>query len=73
MSENEIKNGKESTIDIDEIIEKGKQGKLSDSDLEIVEEEMDFDLDSIDKLYDAIEDGGLTTIPPAPFVTEPSP
>ncbi|MBR6679926.1 MAG: hypothetical protein IKL59_01565, partial [Clostridia bacterium] len=58
MSENEIKNGKESTIDIDEIIEKGKQGKLSDSDLEIVEEEMDFDLDSIDKLYDAIEDGG---------------
>ena len=58
MSENEIKIGKETSIDIEEIIEKGKQGKLSDSDLEIVEEEMDFDLDSIDKLYDAIEDGG---------------
>ena len=58
MTENEIKNSKESAIDFDEIIEKGKQGKLSDSDLEIVEEEMDFDLDSIDKLYDAIEDGG---------------
>ena len=58
MSENEIKLGKETNIDIEEIIEKGKQGKLSDSDLEIVEEEMDFDLDSIDKLYDAIEDGG---------------
>jgi hypothetical protein len=53
MTENEIKNSKESAIDFDEIIEKGKQGKLSDSDLEIVEEEMDFDLDSIDKLYDA--------------------
>ena len=58
MSENEIKLGKETNIDIEEIIEKGKQGKLSDSDLEIVEEEMDFDLDSIDKLYAAIEDGG---------------
>ena len=58
MSENEIKNGKESLIDLDEIIEKGKQGKLSDSDLESVEEEMEFDLDSIDKLYDAIEDNG---------------
>ena len=58
MSENEIKLGQETNRDIEEIIEKGKQGKLSDSDLEIVEEEMDFDLDSIDKLYAAIEDGG---------------
>ena len=58
MLDNELKSGKETSIDLEEIIEKGKQGKLSDSDLEIVEEEMDFDIESIDKFYDAIEDGG---------------
>ena len=53
---NEIKtlNEKEE-IDIDEIIEKGKQGKLSDHDFDKVVEE----IDDLDTFYDALEDNGI--------------
>ena len=42
------------------LIEKGKNGSLSASDLDEAIEEMDFDADSIDKLYEALEDHGIS-------------
>ena len=59
MTENEIKQEKEKSIDLEGLIEKGKQGKLSNDDLEEVVEEMDFDIDSLDKLYDTLENNGI--------------
>ncbi len=60
MTEHEIKLENDKSIDLGEIIEKGKQGKLSNDDLEEVVEEMDFDIDSLDKLYDTLENNGIT-------------
>ncbi len=42
------------------LIEKGKCGKLSADDLDEAIEEMDFDVDSIDKLYETLEDNGIS-------------
>lgn len=42
------------------LIEKGKNGSLSASDLDEALEEMDFDVDSIDKLYETLEDHGIS-------------
>ena len=60
MTEHELKLVNEKSIDLDQLIEKGKQGKLSSSDLEEVVEEMDFDIESLDKLYDTLENNGIT-------------
>ena len=55
MQNNEIKNNNEKAeIDLEEIIEKGKQGKLMDNDLDRAVEEID-----LDKLYDTLEDNGI--------------
>ena len=51
---------KEKKVDINELIEKGKKGNLSSSDLECVIEELDFDMDSLDKLYETLEDHGIS-------------
>ncbi|MBR0449545.1 MAG: hypothetical protein IIX30_01875, partial [Clostridia bacterium] len=54
MAVNEkMENGKPE-VDIEEIIEKGKQGKLSDNDYEMVAEEM-----GLDRFYDTLEDNGI--------------
>ena len=45
---------------IESLIEKGKKGKLTGDDLEEVVEEMDFDIESLDKLYDTLESNGIT-------------
>ena len=45
MTEHELKLDNQKTIDLDSLIEKGKQGKLSSNDLEEVVEEMDFDIE----------------------------
>ena len=50
---------KEKKLDINELIEKGKKGKLSSSDLEYAIEELDFDMDSLDKLIETLEDNGI--------------
>ncbi|MBQ8331707.1 MAG: RNA polymerase sigma factor RpoD [Clostridia bacterium] len=60
MTEHEIKLDNEKSIDLGNLIEKGKQGTLSNDDLEEVVEEMDFDIDSLDKLYDTLENNGIT-------------
>ena len=46
-------------VDVNLLIEKGKSGKLSVTDLDEAIEEMDFDADSIDKLYETLEDNGI--------------
>ena len=46
-------------IDIDELIEKSKKEGLSSIDLDEAMEEMDFDMDTLDKLYESLEDNGI--------------
>ena len=50
---------KKKKVDMEGLIEKGKKGKLSASDLDEAIEEMDFDADSLDKLYETLEDNGI--------------
>ena len=60
MAEHELKLDNDKMIDLEPLIKKGKQGKLSHNDLEEVVEEMDFDIESLDKLYDTLENNGIT-------------
>ena len=55
----EEKTESEKKHSVDSLIEKGKKGKLSADDLDEAIEEMDFDVDSIDKLYETLEDNGI--------------
>jgi RNA polymerase primary sigma factor len=50
---------KKSEMTVDSLIEKGKRGKLSASDLDDAMEEMNFDVDQIDRLYEELEDNGI--------------
>ncbi|MBQ9802286.1 MAG: RNA polymerase sigma factor RpoD [Clostridia bacterium] len=50
----------EKKVDMDGLIEKGKKGDLSTSDLDEAMENMDFDMDSLEKLYEAFEDNGVS-------------
>ena len=52
--------GNEKKIDVSALIEKGKKGKLSASDLDEALEEMNFDAESLDKLYETLEDNGIS-------------
>ena len=47
-------------VDVNELIEKGKTGALSTSDLEEAIESLDYDMDSLDKIYEAFEDNGVS-------------
>ena len=49
----------EKKINVHSLIEKGKSGKLSQSDLDEALEEMDYDVDRIDELYETLEDNGI--------------
>ena len=51
--------GIDKKIDVNELIEKGKKGALSSSDLDQAIESMDYDMDSLEKLYEALEDNGV--------------
>lgn len=55
----QIKTENEKNTTLEELIEKGKQGKLSGIDLEEAVEKMDFDSDMLDKFYDEMEDNGI--------------
>ena len=46
-------------FDVDELIAKGKKGDLSESDLDAALETMDYDIDSLDRLYETLEDNGI--------------
>ena len=49
----------EKKIDVNELIEKGKKGALSTSDLDEMIEELDYDMDRLEKLYETLEDNGI--------------
>ena len=61
MTETKIVTGEteEKKLTVEELIAKGKKGDLSTADLDDALEEMDYDLDSIDKLYETLEDNGI--------------
>ena len=46
-------------LDIEELVEKSKKEGLSAVDLDEAMEEMDFDMDALDKLYESLEDNGI--------------
>ncbi len=46
--------------DINELIEKGKKGALTIEDLDKIIEELNYDMERIDKLYEALEENGIT-------------
>ncbi len=54
-----LKTAAEKAAKMDDLIEKGKKGRLSESDLDAAMEEMDYDIDSLDKLYESLEDSGV--------------
>ena len=54
-----FKSEAEKAAKMDDLIEKGKKGRLSESDLDAAMEEMDYDIDSLDKLYESLEDSGV--------------
>lgn len=56
MKKNE-KNTKK--LDIDELVEKSKKDGISPEELDEALEEMDYDIDSIDKLYETLGDNGI--------------
>ena len=54
-----LKTEAEKNARMDDLLAKGKKGKISDTDLDAVLEENDFDIDSLDKLYDSLEENGI--------------
>ena len=54
-----LKTEAEKNARMDDLVAKGKKGKLSESDLDAALEEMDYDIDSLDKLYESLEDSGI--------------
>ncbi len=49
----------EEKVNVDDLIEKGKKGALSPGDLEAAMETMADDIDSLDKLYETLQDNGI--------------
>ena len=49
----------EKAAKMNDLVTKGKKGKLSESDLDAVLEENDYDIDSLDKLYESLGDSGI--------------
>ena len=66
-NDEEIKEGKKSNgkqraekkLDMNELIEKGKNGMLSTSDIDAAIEEFGYDMDKLDKLYETLEDNEI--------------
>ena len=50
---------KEKSLDVQSLIEKGKKGALSESDLDEMLEECDYDMDKFEKLYETLEDNEI--------------
>ena len=49
----------EKKLDMNELIEKGKQGELSTMDIDAAIEEFGYDRDKLDKLYETLEDNEI--------------
>ena len=50
----------EKKVDVETLIAKGKKGDLSTEDIDEAMESVEFDMDSLDKLYEAFEDNGVS-------------
>ncbi len=50
----------EKKVDVEALIAKSKKGGLSTEDIDEVMESVEFDMDSLDKLYEAFEEGGVS-------------
>ena len=55
------KHENEKKFNVDDLIQKGKKnnGMLSSADIDKALEEMDFDMDSLDEIYETLEDHGI--------------
>ena len=49
----------EKKLDMNDLIEKGKHGALSSSDIDAAIEEFGYDMDKLDKLYETLEDNEI--------------
>ncbi len=49
----------EKKMDVNELIEKGKKGGLTGSDFDDALDNLGYDIDKMDKVYDALEEGGI--------------
>ncbi len=52
-------NTSEKKLDVEELIQKGKNGALSTNDIDVAIEEMNYDMDRLNKLYETLEDNGI--------------
>ncbi len=59
VAHEEAEGKEEKKLNVNSLIEKGKSGKLSQSDLDEALEEMNYDVDRIDALYETLEDNGI--------------
>ncbi len=57
-SENQTEENGKKQLDVNQLIEKGKKGKLSASDLDEALEEVDFETE--EKIYETLEDNGIS-------------
>ena len=55
MDENEKK------MDVNELIEKEKKGSLGSGEFDDSLDDLDYDIDKMDKVYDALDEGGIPT------------
>ena len=55
-------NEMEKKLGVEDLIQKGKKnnGMLTSADIDEALEELDYDMDSLDKLYETLEDNGIT-------------
>ena len=61
LNETETENDKPNADKVVEtLIEKGKKSGISEADLDAALEEMDNDVDGLDKLYESLEDNGIS-------------
>ena len=51
---------KKQNLTVEALIEKGKKGKLSQSDVDAAMEELDFDVEQIDRFYEKLEENGIS-------------
>ena len=59
VEENLTETEKKQNLTVDALIEKGKKGKLSQSDVDAAMEELDFDVEQIDRFYEKLEEHGI--------------
>ncbi len=51
---------KKQQLTVEALIEKGKKGKLSQNDVDAAMEELDFDVEQIDRFYEKLEENGIS-------------